>query len=204
LSLRINQDGVAQEATRGQDHWLDRFDLVERAVHWTTALLIAVGHRAVVASIHVFGGIALLVPVAIGVAGPWRGRLLRDLRRLDSWSEADWGWFRRPSRRLGLARGKFNGGQKAEAAFVAGGMIVMLASGIIMRFAPARLIGWQQGATLVHDCGFVAIGIGLAIHIYYGLTRPEQLRAMLTGRIPRSWAAKNAPAWAEEAESGQP
>ncbi|MHB1508389.1 MAG: cytochrome b/b6 domain-containing protein [Acidimicrobiales bacterium] len=221
MSLRINQDGVAQEATRGQDHWLDRFDLVERAVHWTTALLmlellatgailyipslsIAVGHRAVVASIHVFGGIALLVPVAIGVAGPWRGRLLRDLRRLDSWSAADWEWFRRPRRRLGLARGKFNGGQKAEAAFVAGGMIVMLASGTIMRFAPASLIDWQQGATLVHDCGFVAIGIGLAVHIYYGLTRPEQLRSMLTGRIPRSWAAKNAPAWDEEAESGQP
>jgi formate dehydrogenase subunit gamma len=221
LSLRIRQDEVARGATRGHNIWLDRFDVVERVVHWTTAILmlvllatgailyipslsIAVGHRAAVAGIHVFGGIALLLPLALGVAGPWRQRLLRDLRRLDCWSAADWEWFRHPGRRLGLARGKFNGGQKAEAAFVAGGMVVMLASGVIMGYAPARWIYWQQGATLVHDCGFVALGIGIAVHIYYGLTRPEQLRSMLTGRIPRSWAAKNAPVWAEEAESGQP
>ena len=83
-------------------------------------------------------------------------------------------------------------------------MVVMLATGVLMRFAPPSWINWQQGATLVHDVGFIAIGIGVAGHIYYALNRPEQLKAMITGRIPRAWAAKHTPAWVKEADEGKP
>jgi formate dehydrogenase subunit gamma len=97
--------------------------------------------------------------------------------------------------------GKFNGGQKAEAAFVGGGMVVMLVTGVLMRFAPASWINWQQGATLVHDVGFFAIGIGVAGHIFYALSRPEQMKSMVSGFIPRAWAVKNTPAWVAEVEA---
>jgi formate dehydrogenase subunit gamma len=207
--------------SRRQPKMIDRFDAVERIVHWTTAVLmlellatgtilyipsvaLAVGHRGIVETLHIYSGLGLLVPLIVGVLGPWRGRLLADLRRFDRWTKADWDWFHRPQHRAGIPRGKFNGGQKAEAAFVGAGMVVMLVTGTLMRFAPASWINWQQGATLVHDVGFLAIGVGVAGHIYYALSRPEQLKSMLSGKIPRSWARKHAPAWMEEVDEGQP
>lgn len=221
MSLELDGDLSSEQLAHHRGRPLERFDGVERAVHWTTAILmlellgtgailyipslaVAVGHRGIVASIHIYSGLGLLLPLIAGIAGPWRDRLVRDLRRFDRWSAADWDWFHRKAQRCGAPRGKFNGGQKAEAAFVGGGMIVMLVTGVIMRFAPPSWINWQQGATLVHDIGFVAIGFGIAAHIYYALSRPEQLASMLTGRIPRSWAAKNTPAWVEEADAGDP
>jgi formate dehydrogenase subunit gamma len=197
---------------------IERFDRVERAVHWTTAILmleliatgailylptlaLAVGHRGFIETLHVYSGIALVVPIIVGVAGPWRAALVADLRRFDRWTKADWDWFHRKQRRSASPTGKFNGGQKAEAAFVGGGMIVMLVTGVLMRFAPASWINWQQGATLVHDVGFFAIGLGVAGHIYYALSRPEQLKSMMTGVIPRAWAVKNTPAWVEEVDA---
>jgi formate dehydrogenase subunit gamma len=195
-----------------------RFDGVERAVHWATAILmleliatgailylptlaLAVGHRGFIETLHVYSGIALVVPIMVGVAGPWRRNLVADLRRFDRWTKSDWDWFHRTQRRSDAPAGKFNGGQKAEAAFVGGGIVVMLVTGILMRFAPASWINFQQGATLVHDVGFFAIGIGVAGHMYYAMSRPEQLKSMLSGSIPRAWAVKNTPAWAAEVEA---
>lgn len=210
----------AQPSTR-QPKSLERFDAVERAVHWTTAVImlelivtgailyipsiaLVVGHRAIVENIHVYTGLALLVPLVVGVAGPWRERLVRDLRRFDRWTRADWDWFHRKARRSGLPAGKFNGGQKAEAAFLGSGMVVMLATGVLMRFAPVSWIEWQQGATLVHDVGFIAIGLAVLGHIYYALNRPEQLSSIVRGRVPRVWATKHTPAWVDEADEGEP
>jgi formate dehydrogenase subunit gamma len=198
-----------------------RFDAVERFVHWSTAILmleliatgailyipsiaLVVGHRGIVEGIHVYSGLGLLLPLIIGVVGPWRERLLRDLRRFDRWSPADWDWFHRKEHRSGKPPGKFNGGQKAGATLVGAGMVVMLVTGTLMRFAPASWINWQQGATLVHDVGFIAIGIGSAGHIYYALNHADQLKAMFTGRISRTWATKHTPAWVEEADEGKP
>ncbi len=197
---------------------LARFDGVERAVHWSTAVLmlvllftgsvlyvptlaLLVGHRAIVENVHVVSGLALLVPLLIGVLGPWRRRLVADLRRFDRWGREDFDWFRRPSRRLDLPRGKFNGGQKAEAAFLGGGMVVMLATGVIMRFAPSRLVTLATGATLVHDVGYIAIFVAVALHIFVALGRTEQLKSMFTGRITRAWASRNAQLWLEEMEA---
>ncbi|MGO8874892.1 MAG: cytochrome b/b6 domain-containing protein [Acidimicrobiales bacterium] len=221
MSLRSDASPAAPAANRRPPKTIERFDVVERAVHWTTAVLmlellatgailyipsiaLVVGHRAIVENIHVYSGLGLLVPLLVGVLGPWRERLVRDLRRFDRWSVADWDWFHRKARRSGAPKGKFNGGQKAEAAFVGSGMLVMLATGVLMRFAPVSWINWQQGATLVHDVGFIAIAVGVLGHIYYALNRPEQLRSMITGRISRAWATKNTPAWVEEADEGKP
>jgi len=212
---------AATTPPRGNGKTIERFDAVERIVHWTTAVLmleliatgailyipsisLVVGHRGIIENIHVYSGLALLLPLIIGVAGPWRERLLRDLRRFDRWSAADWDWFHRKAHRSGAPLGKFNGGQKAEAALVGGGMVVMLATGVLMRFAPPSWINWQQGATLVHDVGFIAIGLGVAGHIYFALNSPERLKSMMTGRIPRAWAAKHTPVWVKEADEGKP
>jgi formate dehydrogenase subunit gamma len=189
---------------------LDRFDGVERAVHWSTAVLMIVllftgsvlyiGHRAIVENVHVICGLALLLPLLVGILGPWRARLLTDLRRFDRWNAADFDWFRRPMRRRQLPQGKFNGGQKFEAAFLGGGMLVMLVTGSIMRFAPSRFISFATGATLVHDIGYIALFVAVAAHIVIALSRSEQLKSMFTGKIPRAWASRHAPVWLEEME----
>lgn len=198
-----------------------RFDGTERFVHWTTAAMMLVliftgsvlyipelaltfGHRSIMEWIHVITGIALLVPLAVGVAGPWRGRLVADLRRFDRWSRSDFDWFRRPRRRRGLPNGKFNGGQKLEAAFLGSAMVATLVTGLMMRFAPSSWVNWQYGATLVHDTLYVAILVAVGAHIFYALSRPDQMSSMLRGKIPRSWAAKHAPVWLEELDGTSP
>ncbi len=189
-------------------------------MHWSTALLmlvllftgsvlyipalaLTVGHRAVIENIHVIAGLALLVPLLAGVLGPWRERLLTDLRRFDRWGPADFDWFRRPTRRLHLPRGKFNGGQKAEAAFLGGAMVVMLATGSVMRFAPASVVTLATGATFVHDVGYIALFVAVAVHILFACRRPEQLKSMFTGKVPRAWATRHAAVWLEEMEGSE-
>ena len=105
------------------DSGLARFDLVERLVHWSTAIMmltlivtgailylpalaLRVGHRSLVENIHVITGLCLLGPLLLGLAGPWRKRLLKDLRRLDRWRASDFDWFRVQSPPVGSSSGQ--------------------------------------------------------------------------------------------------
>ncbi len=196
-----------------------RFDGVERAVHWSTAVLmlvllvtgavlyvpslaLAIGHRAVLEQIHVVSGLALFGPLVLGVAGPWRRHLLGDLRRFDRWTPVDWAWFRPGRARTATSgRGKFNGGQKAEALLIGGGMVAMLLTGVVMRWSPPFPNRWATGATFVHDWGFFALALAVAGHVVVAISRPDQFRAMFTGMIPRRWARTHAPAWLDEMEA---
>lgn len=188
-----------------------RFDLTERLVHWTTGILLLsllvtgtilyvpslmldVGHRATIVNIHVITGLGLVAPLLAGLAGPWRRRLADDLRRLDRWGPADFAFFRRSGAPVGRA-GKFNGGQKAASAVVGGGTLVMLVTGVVMRWSPPFPNGWARGATLVHDIVYLVLFVVVAGHVMLALSRPVQLRSMLTGRVPADWARRHCPAW---------
>jgi formate dehydrogenase subunit gamma len=211
---------LRQASRTGPFAEVHRFDGVERAVHWSTAALLlalivtgtilyiptfalAVGHRAVVENIHVITGIGLLLPLIVGVLGPWRASLLGDLRRFDGWTRADWEWFRRRAKRK-AQRGKFNGGQKLEAALLGGGMTVMLITGVVMRWSPQVFpLNWATGATFVHDIFYVVLFFAVVAHIALSLNNPDQMKAMLTGRIPRKWAQEHAPAWLTEIDDSE-
>lgn len=205
---------------RGASSPLERFDLVERAVHWSTAVMmltlivtgavlylpalaIRVGHRGLIENIHVITGLCLLGPLLVGLAGPWRKNLLADLRRFDRWGASDFDWFRSSVRRRHLARDKFNGGQKVEAAFLGAAMVAALATGVIMRFAPSSWVSFATGATLVHDALFFGILAAVLGHISFALSRPDQLVSMFNGRVSRSWAKVHAKAWLSEVEASE-
>ncbi|HLY82203.1 MAG TPA: cytochrome b/b6 domain-containing protein, partial [Acidimicrobiales bacterium] len=136
---------------------LSRFDLVERIVHWVNATLFTillataaalyvpfvsamVGRRETVKTIHVYAGLILPFPLLLGIAGRRWGRRLRgDLRRLNRWIPDDRVWLRRRGWRRGwhagdVRLGKFNPGQKLNAAFTGGAIVLMLATGSIMRW----------------------------------------------------------------------
>ena len=199
---------------------LQRFDLVERLVHWSTAIMmltlivtgailylpslaLRIGHRGLIENIHVITGLCLLGPLVLALAGPWGKRLYADLRRIDCWGASDFDWFKTLARRKGLARDKFNGGQKLEAAFLGSAMVAALVTGVIMRFAPASWISWATGATLVHDALFFTIAVAVLAHIAFALSRPDQLVSMLNGHITRAWAKSHATAWLSEIEAAE-
>ncbi len=199
---------------------LERFDAVERLAHWANAVLFLalvatgallyvaplgdlVGRRALVEDVHVWCGLALPVPLAVAVAGRWGSALRADLRRFNRWSHGDRLWLgaltlRRAERLAVMARvevGKFNAGQKLNAAFTAGTGLVMLGTGAIMRWYGPWPLAWRTGATFVHDWLALAAGVVIFGHISMALRHPDSLRSMWTGRISRRWAETHAPGW---------
>jgi formate dehydrogenase subunit gamma len=194
---------------------LKRFDVRERLLHWVNATLFGtlmltgaalyagpistlVGHRPVVRFIHVYSGLLLPFPLLLAIAGR-RGRMVRtDLSRLNRWSRDDARWLRR-KRRADVQLGKFNPGQKLNAAFVAGAGIVMLATGSIMHWFNAFSLDWRTGATFVHDWFALAIWAVVLGHIFYALRDSDSLDSMLTsGTVPARWARTHTPLWYEE------
>lgn len=197
---------------------LDRFDGTERVVHWTTAALVLtllltgaamyagpistlVGRRELVKTVHVLAGLALPIPVVIALLLPRRGRALRaDVRRIDRFDDDDRRWLRprRPSR-----PGKFNAGQKLNASFLAAAGIVLLATGVMLRWPDPWSVDLRTGATFVHD--WFAIGVALSVigHIAFALRDPVALGGMTRGKVPAHWARRTHPRWFEEV-TGRP
>ncbi|TML64305.1 MAG: formate dehydrogenase [Actinobacteria bacterium] len=199
---------------------LARFDGVERALHWVNAALFfvvlftagalyvgplstIVGRRALVKEVHVIVGLLLPVPFILARIGPWSRGLRRDIRALNRWDGDDRRWFRSLGRDRGVRLGKFNPGQKLNAAFVAGAVPVMLATGSIMKWFGPFSDSWRTGATFVHD--WIAIGLFAVIvgHIAIALSDPDALRGMVRGWVPASWARRHRPKWFEEISIGE-
>jgi formate dehydrogenase subunit gamma len=197
---------------------LARFDRVERAAHWSTASLFGVlmltgaalyagpistlvGQREVVRTIHVGAGVLLPVPLLIGLAGRWGRALRRDLHRLGRFDDDDRRWLRR-STRDDARLGKFNPGQKLNASFLGAAIVVMLGSGIVLKWFSLFSLTTRTGATFVHD--WVALGIWVAVlgHIMLAVRDPDALRGMLHGVVPARWARLHRPRW-YEAETGE-
>ncbi|HWG73305.1 MAG TPA: cytochrome b/b6 domain-containing protein [Acidimicrobiales bacterium] len=202
---------------------ISRFDRVERVVHWANALLfivliatgftlyigplsLFVGRRDLVQTIHVYCGLALPVPVVAALAGRWGRGLRADLRRFNRWSSDDRGWLRaaasnraeREARRSAVTVGKFNAGQKLNVAFTAGVIVVMLGTGVIMRWYSPWPLSWRTGATFVHDWLAIAAVAVVVGHIAYALSDPAAMRSMVRGTISRRWAEHHAPGWLAE------
>ncbi|MBA3653732.1 MAG: cytochrome b/b6 domain-containing protein [Actinobacteria bacterium] len=172
----------------------ERFSGGERALHWVNSTLFIVllltasalyvgplsaivGRRDLVKWIHVICGLALPLPLALAA---WRSAPFRaDARRLNRFGPEDWKWLRR--RRTNIP-GKFNAGQKLNAAFIAGAIPVMLATGVIMKWFGPFPLPWRTGATFVHDLMAIALFIVIVGHIVKALSDKPRLDAMLRGR----------------------
>jgi formate dehydrogenase subunit gamma len=190
-----------------------RFTLGERWVHRATALLMgvclvtaavlyvgplsrAVGYRAVVEWVHVIAGLSLPAPAVIGLLSK---AFRDDARRLNRFTSSDWKWLQSKGFRAArLEIGKFNAGQKLNANFQLGAILVMLLTGSVMRFANHWPVHWRTGATFVHDWTAYAILAVVLGHIYMALRDPDALAGMRTGYVPADWAASEHVAWATE------
>lgn len=205
---------------------LVRFDFVERVVHWVNAVLFGVliltgaalylepigaliGRRALVEEIHLYAGLGLPAPVILALCGPWGRSLRADLARFNRWTATDRRWMRavlrsRPERRRQMAElrvGKFNAGQKLNAAFLAGAGLVMLGTGVIMRWYRPWPLDWRTGATFVHDWLALAVGVTIIGHVIMAVRDRDALRSMVTGTISVAWAKRHAASWLPGDES---
>ena len=188
-----------------------RFDVATRVVHWATAVLTlvllvtgtilyvgqleaAVGRRALLASIHVWSGILLVVPLLLGVSlRRWGEGLRHDVRELSWWTRADKQWLRRATR--AEPDGKFNGGQKLATALFGGLLLAQLITGALMHWNKPFSDDWRTGATFVHDWGYLALFVLVLGHIGRSLREPELLKSMATGDVPIGWARRERPGW---------
>ena len=192
---------------------VDRFSRSERLVHRSVAVLMLtcittaailyngflsapVGHRRAVKLVHVFSGYALPIPILLGLASAaYRG----DLRRLNRFSPADWRWLRSRNRRdATIPVGKFNAGQKLNAALSGGAIVVLLATGTLMYFPDVARLSWRTGATFVHDWFALAFGLLVIGHISYAMRDPGSRRGMRSGWVTTTWARTHHAAWLDE------
>jgi formate dehydrogenase subunit gamma len=192
-----------------------RFDRTERILHWVNAALAGillltgavlylgelsalVGRRELVRDLHVAAGLALPVPLLLALPRRRGARLRADLGALNRFGPDDGRWLRSRGRDPSVRLGKFNPGQKLNAAFVAGAGAVLLGTGLVMRFFAPFPLEWRTGATFVHD--WTAFGLGLAVagHVWLAFADPDALRSMVTGRVPAAWARRHRPRWYEE------
>ncbi|MEU5822374.1 cytochrome b/b6 domain-containing protein [Streptomyces sp. NPDC047803] len=190
-----------------------RFARPVRLVHRTTAALTLlcvasaaclyvpqlaelVGRRHLVVTVHEWSGLLIPVPLLAGLAA----RSLRaDLRRLNRFGAHDRRWLRavlRRDRRPGARpAGKFNAGQKLYAAWIAGAVLVMAGTGLLMWFTGFAPLVWRTAATFVHDWLALAAGLVLAGHIAMAYADPEARRGMRSGSVGREWARREHPLW---------
>jgi len=192
-----------------------RFDAAERTLHWVNATLFltvmgtaailyvgplsaAVGRRDLIRHIHVWCGIALPVPVLLTLIGRWGAGFRADISRLNRWTKDDRRWMRSFGRDPYVQLGKFNPGQKLNASFVAGVIVVMLGTGSIMNWFRYFPVDWRTGATFVHDWIAVILFVVVIGHIGMALADPESLGSMIKGWVPARWARERRPSWYEE------
>jgi len=194
---------------------LVRFDRIERATHWSVALLFAIlmatglalyfpsvgavfGRRELVAQIHLWTGIALPVPIIAALVGPWGRRFRRDVRRINRWTSREIRWLRTLGSEGGPVTDKFNPGQKLNAIFVGSAIFLMLATGIVLKWFDYFPLNWRTGATLVHDVLALAIFVVVFGHVLFAVTHRDALRSMLRGWVTETWARSHAKSWLSE------
>ena len=174
--------------------------LLTAAVLYLEPLAVLVGRRGLVVRAHVLAGLALPLPVLLG----WLSAAYRDdLRQLNRFGPADAEWLRRRDRRSArLPVGKFNAGQKLNAALSAGGGLVLLGTGIVMEYGRSWPLSLRTGSTFVHDWTAAAVLLLVLGHLWLASRDEDARRGMRTGRVPLDWARREHPAWAAGFPSG--
>ena len=192
-----------------------RFSRTERALHWANALgffvllgsglalylpslAILVGRRPLVKDVHFWSGIGWVTVLALVVLLGDRRGLRRTAEDLDLFDADDVRWLKRRGR---APQGRFNAGQKINAALTAAFTLLFLVSGLLL-WLGERDTRFRFASTVVlHDGLMYAAVILLAGHLYLALIHPatrHALRGMTLGTVDEEWAAHHHPKWKPE------
>jgi len=193
--------------------YVKRFSPVERLLHWVNAIgfffLLATGlilylprlstlvsRRQEIQYIHFWGGVAWLVALAAVVLLSGR-RLLATARELDRFDEDDLRWLRGGK----APQGRFNAGQKINAALTAAFAILFGISGLLLWFGEQDTRLRFASTVILHD-GLMYVSLALLVgHLYLALIHPatrHALRGMTLGNVDAEWAAQHHAKWKPE------
>ena len=81
-------------------------------------------------------------------------------------------------------------------------VVVMLMTGIMMKWFTLVSLDWRTGATFVHDWFALGIWFSVGGHVMFATRDPIALRSMWRGSVPAQWARLHRPQWYEE-ETGR-
>ncbi|MEW2564917.1 cytochrome b/b6 domain-containing protein [Streptomyces griseorubiginosus] len=197
-----------------------RFSTAERMVHRVTGYLMLlclvtaaclylgplaqlVGRRHLMVTVHEWSGITLPVPFLLGLLSP---AFRADLRRLNRFAVYDRQWLRAVRRRRtspeARPAGKFNAGQKLYAGWIAGAVLVMMFTGLLMWFMGLLPFISRTSAILVHDILAWAITFVVLGHLRKAFEDPEARLGMRTGHVSLSWAQRHHSRWLREEREG--
>jgi formate dehydrogenase subunit gamma len=177
--------------------WLRRFSRTERALHWIHAAafflllgsglilylpsLAAIGNRPLVKAVHIDVAIAWAVALALVVLVGDRRGLRRTIRDLDLFDDDDRLWLRG----IPAPQGRFNAGQKLNAALTAAFAVLFAVSGVLL-WAGERDTRFRFAGTIVLHDGLMWISLLLLVgHLFLAVIYPRTRHAL---RRHRKWA----------------
>jgi formate dehydrogenase subunit gamma len=196
--------------------YVRRFSRTERAVHWVHAsaflvllgsglvlylpsLAAEVGRRPLVKDVHLLTALAwALALLAVFLLGDRRG-LRATARELDVFDADDRRWLR--GRRA--PQGRFNAGQKLNAALTAAFALLLAVSGVLL-WLGERDTRFRFDSTIVlHDVvSYLSVAL-LAGHLYLAVIHPatrHALRGITLGTVREDWAREHHPKWPTDAQ----
>jgi len=192
-----------------------RFTRTERALHWVhaTAFLVLlatglalylpslaelIGRRPLLKNIHVYTAVAWAAAILVVVIAGDRRSLRRTLSEIDTFDQDDRDWLRRRK----APQGRFNAGQKLNAAITAAFAVLFAITGTLLwlgerdtrfRFAQTILIhDWLTQVSLVLFLG----------HLYLSVIHPSTrhaLSGMTRGWVDADWAERHHQKWSRDA-----
>jgi formate dehydrogenase subunit gamma len=192
--------------------YIERFSRTERALHWVHAgsffLLLASGVALYVPALtEAFGSRALLRDVHLATAAGWvvaliavvalgdRRALRQTLRDIDALDVDDRIWLRTRN----APQGRFNAGQKLNAAITAAFAVLFAVSGLLLWYGARDNEFSSASAILLHDV-LTVLAVGLVVgHLYLALLNPatrHSLRGMTRGSVRLGWAREHHAKWA--------
>jgi formate dehydrogenase subunit gamma len=198
-------------ATSAPSLYVRRFSLTERAVHWIhaaaffvllgTGLVLyvprlseAVGRRPEVKAVHIYTAIAWVFALALVVALGDRASLRRTAQELDLFDRDDRLWLQRIPR----PQGRFNAGQKLNAALTAAFALLFAASGFLL-WLGERDNDYRFASTILLHDGLMYVSLVLLVgHLYLAVIHPatrHSLRGITTGSVRRDWAERHHAKW---------
>jgi formate dehydrogenase subunit gamma len=191
--------------------YVGRFSRTERTLHWVHAgaffLLLGsglalyvpqlaerLGRRPLLKDVHVYTAAAwVLALTAILVLGDRRG-LRRTLHELQWFDEDDRRWLRG----LRAPQGRFNAGQKLNAAVTAALALLFTLSGFLLWLGERDTAYRFTGTLLVHDWLMWVSLVLLCGHLYLAVLHPatrHSLRGITRGSVRYEWAEAHHAKW---------
>jgi len=193
--------------------YVRRFSRTERVLHWANALgfftllgsglvlylpslAVAVGRRPLVKDIHFWSGIGWVVLLCLVVLAGDRRGILRTARELDRFDRDDFRFLlaRRPA-----PQGRFNAGQKLNAALTAAFTLLFFVSGMLLWLGERDTRFRLESTVILHDGLMYAALVLLAGHLYLALFHPatrHALRGITLGTVREDWARRHHAKWA--------